>query len=81
MRDNNEQMRDSNTQMRVTNAQMRDIKRANQNASCLALKSISYLLTVGMTVPISQGSHIGFTSGFLEWIVKILQVIILQEYA
>ena len=46
-----------------------------------ALKSISYLLTVGMTVPISQGSHIGFTSGFLEWIVKILQVIILQEYA
>ena len=45
------------------------------------LKSISYLLAVGMTVPISQGSHIGFTSGFLEWKVKTLQVIILQEYA
>ena len=45
------------------------------------LKSISYLLAVGMTVPISQGSHIGFTSGFLEWKVKTLQVIILKEYA
>ena len=32
-----------------------------------------------MTVPISQGSHIGFTSGSLEWKVKASQVIILQE--
>ena len=45
------------------------------------LKSISYLFKVETTVPISLGSHDRFPSGFLEWKVKTLQVIILQECA
>ena len=52
-----------------------------ETKSSAVLKSISYLLAVRMTVPISQGSHIGFSSGFLELKANTLQVIILQEYA
>ena len=45
------------------------------------LSPLLYLLKVETTVPISLGSHDRFPSGFLEWKVKTLQVIILQECA
>ena len=37
------------------------------------LKSISYLLVVGVTVPISQGSRCWFSSGFLQIKESILR--------
>ena len=52
-----------------------------RSSRVVELKSISYLLKVETTVPISLGSHDRFPSGFLEWKVKTLQVIILQECA